>query len=84
MFALVGLASDGFHAAFRPDYEASLEIVLTRVAKDLLVDNQSLFALHAAGIGRQVQAAELPSWVTDWACPSNYGSLLPSSSDLTA
>ena len=83
VFALVGLASDGFHVAFRPDYEASLETVLMKVAKHLLVDNQSLFALHAAGLGRQLPAADLPSWVADWACPISYGSLPPSSSKLS-
>ncbi|KAH0561998.1 hypothetical protein GP486_003299 [Trichoglossum hirsutum] len=64
LFALLGLAKDADDATLDPDYEGSLESVVTRYARFFILRDKSLRPLYEAGTCDP--HSRFPSWVPDW------------------
>ncbi|KAM0286870.1 hypothetical protein ACHAO9_007995 [Fusarium lateritium] len=62
IYALLGLASDGDNAAFKPDYESRLEDILQRVACEFVRQGKGMQMLYYAGLS----GPRFPSWIPDW------------------
>lgn len=67
LFALLGFASDGANAAFEPDYDAPLEVVVRRFAGAFIKQGKVLQLLYQAGLGSH--PSRFPSWIPDWTTP---------------
>ncbi|PMD47662.1 hypothetical protein L207DRAFT_415975, partial [Hyaloscypha variabilis F] len=63
-FALLGLASDGNEAAFEPDYESPLEVIVLRFARIFVHQGRGMQLLYRAGLTQQ--SSRFPSWIPNW------------------
>lgn len=64
LFALLGFASDGNEAAFEPDYDSPLEVVVLRFARVFVRQGRGMQLLYRAGLSHQ--SHRFPSWIPDW------------------
>ena len=64
LFALLGLASDGNEAAFEPDYDSPLEVVVLKFARDFVRQGRGMQLLYRAGLSQQ--SHRFSSWIPDW------------------
>ena len=67
LYALLGIATDSSDRVLDPDYESSPPTIFTNMSRHLMIRDDYLDLLHAAGIGIRRVTAGLPSWVADWA-----------------
>lgn len=65
IFALLGIASESGNHVLPPSYGSSVEEVFTMWTRDLMISDNLLTLLHAAGIGNPRVLKKLPSWVPD-------------------
>ena len=65
IFALLGISSDVEDEDLQPDYKSPNSFVYTRVARCLLLRDQTTKILHHAGSGWRKAYLGLPSWVPD-------------------
>ena len=65
IFALLGIASESGNHVLTPDYGSSVEEVFTKWTRDLMISDNLLTLLHAAGVGNPRVLNKLPSWVPD-------------------
>ena len=63
LYGILGLTNERKDAGLRPDYTLSVEEVYTRLARNLIVESQSLDFLGSAGLLRDY---DVPPWVPDW------------------
>lgn len=63
IFALLGIATDAEHSMLDPNYNASVEVTYLKTAAYLLIHDNCICLLHAAGVGLQRRYKNLPSWV---------------------
>ncbi|KAI0536538.1 hypothetical protein GGR58DRAFT_514502 [Xylaria digitata] len=63
LFAFLGLAHDSDGEEFMPDYESTLEEVVRRYAKGLILQDQVMGLLYRAGISKSY---EFCSWIPRW------------------
>ncbi len=63
-FALLGFASDGDDAAFRPDYASPLEIIVLRAVNAFIKQGRGIQLLYRAGLSSRSEV--FPSWVPNW------------------
>lgn len=66
VYALLGLATaKKYRDALRPDYGIKVEDLFVKLARQMLIESESILFLHMAGIGHR-RSLNLPSWVPDW------------------
>jgi hypothetical protein len=63
IFALLGIATDTEHSMLDPNYNASVEVTYLKTTAYLLIHDNSICLLYAAGVGLQRRYKDLPSWV---------------------
>lgn len=63
-FALLGLASDGNNPEYTPDYNATFEDIVVKIARAFVAQGRGMSLLNAAGLGSQHD--RFPSWIPDW------------------
>lgn len=66
IYALLGLnTAKKYRDVFSPDYEVKVEDLYMKVAREMIVKEDSIRLLHLAGISYR-RLLSLPSWVPDW------------------
>jgi hypothetical protein len=68
VYALLGISSEGGHSDLAPNYSLSVKEVFIKTTVHLILEDDSLEMLAAAGIGWHRETPELPSWVPDFKC----------------
>jgi Heterokaryon incompatibility protein (HET) len=66
VYALLGISSEGKHSDLVPNYSLPVEEVFVKTAVHLILQDESLEILAAAGIGWHRETPNLPSWVPDF------------------
>lgn len=66
IYALLSLdTAKKYRDVFRPDYEIKVEDLYVKVAREIIMKEDSIRFLHLAGISHR-RSLSLPSWVPDW------------------
>ena len=81
LFALLGLAADASNSALDPNYDESLESVVSRFARFLIERTHSLEVLYHCSWSSQ--PSRFPSWVPDWTKRFPADSMLAASNTVT-